>query len=185
MWCFNLLLKSVKWRTNPHDCTITAAEPLICVCYRELELSSVFETIEGEGLSLHHSHLIGKATPHPFRHPHLHPKPPPLPVPQLPALLPPQSCSSPLSLHSVPATFDTTEHTVTAVYQQFECVTLHPIFMLFLLCLSRGIYQPAISLLARPTLQPAKSTSEESFSTRTLPMVPRRALMIFSCNSVK
>lgn len=119
MWCFNLLLKSVKWRTNPHDSTLTAAEPLICVCYRELELSSVFETIEGEGLSLYHSHLIGKATPHPFRHPHLHPKPPPLPVPQLPALLPPQSCSSPLSLYSVPATFDTTEHTVTAVFLQF------------------------------------------------------------------
>lgn len=48
---------------------------LLCVLYRELELSSVSETTEGEGLSLHHPHLICGAAPHPLG-PSSSPKPP-------------------------------------------------------------------------------------------------------------
>lgn len=62
MWRFNFL--SRLW----DEALIHRAEPLICVCHRELELSSVSETTEGEGLSLHHAHLVC---------PHLPPKLPP------------------------------------------------------------------------------------------------------------
>ncbi|TWW76699.1 Zinc finger protein neuro-d4 BRG1-associated factor 45B [Takifugu flavidus] len=83
----------------------------------ELELSSVSETTEGEGLSLHHAHLN---------------------CPHLPPKLPPLCLSCPLSflltvarsLHSVPATFDTRERTPTAALPQSKPVTLHATFML-------------------------------------------------------
>lgn len=47
----------------------------VCVFCRELELSSVSETTEGKGLSLHHPHLICVAALHPFS-PSSSPKPP-------------------------------------------------------------------------------------------------------------
>lgn len=111
MWRFNFLRR--LWDEG----LIHRAEPLICVCHRELELSSVSETTEGEGLSLHHAHLN---------------------CPHLPPKLPPLCLSCPLSflltvarsLHSVPATFDTRERTPTAALPQSKRVTLHATFML-------------------------------------------------------
>lgn len=165
----------------------------VCVLYRKLELSSVSETTEGEGLSLHHPHLICGATPHPLG---------PSSLPSFsvclssPPSLPPLLCSPPLSLQSLSLTFDTTGHTAPI----FKCLSssgqtsdthipccawpeLPP--SPFLHCLNRGIHQLAISLLARHTLQPAKGTSEAYYSTGTLVRALGWALMIFSCKADK
>jgi len=115
---FNLqcyLTLCVKRGINPQGFTIAVLELLICdvtcVFYRELELSSVSQTTEGEGLSLHHTHLICGA--HPLG-PSSSPTPPLCHSSPCFSVLTSSLvliCSSSLSLQPVPVTFGTTKHT--------------------------------------------------------------------------
>lgn len=174
---------------------------LICVPYRELELSSVFETTEGEGLGLHHPDLICRARPH---GPSPSPKPPlcrssrvlqhlhlsrftDLLIGTVFTICPCDLWSTQITHSAMPAPEHLSSgepHSVLFCPLKFPFV-LDPNSSLPLLRLSRGIHQPAISLSARHTLQPAKGTSEAYYSTGILIRALGCALMIFSCDSLK